>query len=165
MTGEDRGVLYWNPDSFTLDFVNGYSSRQIIENLILTFPMSCVLPFLVSIQNRRRFLVTVLLSFSIEWIQLLGCMLGISLHSFDIKDIILDVTGGIAGYGLFWMFCRGMSRLAQIASVSPYCGRGRIPLVLQVVRNCAQGKSSLEGVGLTAGAGRRNLRDNGEGTS
>ena len=137
-----ESFILWSPDSFSLDFANAYSTRQIIENLILTLPMGFVLPFLLDQGKRRRFFTVIAFSVGVEMVQLVGVLLRISFHTFDIKDVMLNAAGGAAGCGLFWLFCRA----AAAARFLPDGGHGPLALMIRVARNCAAGRSSLAGI-------------------
>ncbi len=135
-----------SPDSFSLDFARTYSARQAAENFIMTLPLGAVLSFLLNMGKRRRLIATVMMAASVELVQLACQLLQIGFHSFDVKDVILNAAGGLAGYGLFQIFCRLVNRLSLRLSLRPYDGRGFFPLLVQTARNCAAGRKSLEGI-------------------
>ena len=73
----------------------GYFLTNIIGNIVAFMPLSIFLPLTFKeIDTFKRFLITVLLiSFGIELLQLLGLC-----GSFDIDDVILNVTGACLLY-------------------------------------------------------------------
>ena len=88
--------------------------------------------------------MTVVVSAAIEFIQLLTILL---LHRvdtiFDVKDIVLNLAGGLLGLGLFYMFCAvagGIRRKGQNH-------RNLTGFLLLVAANCRENRSSLCGAG------------------
>lgn len=84
-----------------------YTPYQIVGNLLLTFPLGFILPFVQNYDFKGRIICSVLVSISIEFIQLL--MIGY-LHlidvTFDINDIILNLIGCLCGNLIFHLFCK-----------------------------------------------------------
>jgi glycopeptide antibiotics resistance protein len=86
-------------DFIDLDFdINKLDNSQIIGNIIVTFPIGILIPFILNIKNKIKVIIVLIISISLEFFQLLIIS---SLHPinifFDIKDIILNVTGGMLG--------------------------------------------------------------------
>ena len=75
-----------------------YSYKNIGGNIVGFIPLGLLLPFLIPV-CRNFFALTgmvLLVSLSFELVQLLA-----GLGSFDVDDLILNTTGGIAGYILY----------------------------------------------------------------
>ena len=80
-----------------------YSYKNIGGNIVGFIPLGLQLPFLIPV--RRNFFaltgMVLLVSLSFELVQLLA-----GLGSFDVDDLILNTTGGIAGYILYKLIGR-----------------------------------------------------------
>jgi len=86
---------YINLKVFTLFH---YTFYQIAGNILLTFPISFLLPFVINCGKRSRLIYSILFSISIEFIQL--ALIGffhIVNMTFDINDILLNVAGCVLG--------------------------------------------------------------------
>ena len=130
---------------------SGWSFYQVIGNILMTLPIGIALAFLVDWSNKRRTVVTILAAAGIECLQLLSIA---ALHRidriFDVKDIILNVAGSILGLGLFRIFCFIAGRIQTKESGKP----DGFWFISKVSRNCLEGKSSLDGIGLLPVAGK-----------
>ncbi|GED59359.1 VanZ family protein [Brevibacillus formosus] len=76
----------------------GIVMYNLIGNVMLFVPLGLLLPLIfMSFQSVHRvFFLTLLASLIIETLQLL-----FSLGSFDVDDLLLNVLGGLLGYGMF----------------------------------------------------------------
>lgn len=73
---------------------------NLFGNVLAFAPFGMMVP-IVSSKNRkfwRVFVLTFLLSLFIECIQLL-----FKVGSFDVDDLILNTSGGVLGYSIFWV--------------------------------------------------------------
>lgn len=99
--------------NFRLRF-NNLDTYQIIGNIILTFPIGFCIPFLANITKKKNYIFTLLLSISIEFIQL---VLIITLHTvdicFDLQDIVLNMLGGFLGCICFSLISKLSEKLSQ----------------------------------------------------
>ena len=99
---ESVGLLSFVDLSFNFPIL---SFEQIYGNILMTLPLGVFLPFISNVDNLKRTILTIILAFSVEFIQLLMI---ISMHRvdtfFDVKDIILNVTGALLGLFLFKVF-------------------------------------------------------------
>lgn len=100
---------------FSLDFVHMGGVRQIAGNILLTLPIGILLPLLFDVSRRFHWIFTITLSCMIEFAQLAIIYFyhSVSLF-FDIKDIVLNLAGGIAGlliYGIFMAFINKFKRI------------------------------------------------------
>lgn len=87
---------------FSLDFAHMGGLRQIGGNILLTVPIGILLPLLFDLSKRARWCCTIILSCMIELVQLWTIAVFRSASkSFDVKDIILNLTGGLLGLVLF----------------------------------------------------------------
>lgn len=88
-----------------------YTPYQIIGNFLLMFPMGILLIFIKNGKILFHIISSVLISISIEVIQLLMI---VSLHlidvTFDINDLVLNVAGCLCGHLVFHLFCKVYAR-------------------------------------------------------
>ena len=86
--------------------------RQIAGNLLLLMPLGVMLPVLVSTMRRPPLAVPVILAtaIGIEVAQFMAHVARISIRSVDVDDVILNVTGGIVGFLVWWLWSRLGSR-------------------------------------------------------
>lgn len=89
---------------FSLDFTHMGGLYQIGGNVLLTVPIGILLPFLFDFTKRTCWCCTIIISCMIELIQLWTIAVFHSVSkTFDVKDIILNLVGGILGLVLFEM--------------------------------------------------------------
>lgn len=87
---------------FSLDFAHMGGLRQIGGNILLTVPMGLLLPFLFDFTKRIRWGCIIILSCMIELIQLgMIAVFHCVSKAFDVKDIILNLAGGVLGLAFF----------------------------------------------------------------
>lgn len=87
----------------TLNFAKMGGITQIVGNILLTLPIGILLPFISkNMIKKKRWIIVILISFSIEFIQffIIYFMHAVTM-SFDIKDVILNLAGGVIGIILF----------------------------------------------------------------
>ncbi|WP_408643172.1 VanZ family protein [[Clostridium] polysaccharolyticum] len=98
--------------NFKLKF-NHLDTYQITGNILLTFPIGFCIPFLVNTTKRKNYIFTLLLSASIEFMQL---VLIITLHTidicFDLQDIILNILGSFLGCICFSLISKLIKKLS-----------------------------------------------------
>lgn len=87
---------------FSLDFAHMGGLRQIGGNILVTVPMGLLLPFLFDFSKRVLWGCIIFLSCMMELIQL-GMIVVFHCVSkaFDVKDILLNLAGGLLGLILF----------------------------------------------------------------
>ncbi|MBQ3183236.1 MAG: VanZ family protein [Clostridia bacterium] len=75
--------------------------RNFFGNTMLLFPFGLFLPFLTKRYKsaKRIFILFICVIITVELLQLLLCM-----GSVDTDDLILNVAGGMAGYGIYRLF-------------------------------------------------------------
>lgn len=128
--------------NFNISTLFHYSMYQIVGNLLLTFPIGFFLPFVINCKQKTRIIYSILFSISIEFIQL--ALIGgfhIVNMTFDINDIILNVTGCVLGNIIFRCICKIYTKIptsATLGTTAKYFN--------QVCDNCANDKKSLSGV-------------------
>lgn len=137
--GEEHYTALVNYINMDIALLFSYSAYQIIGNVLLTFPLGILLAFITNYNVKERIVYTILLSASLELIQLIIIS---SLHSinitFDINDIILNMMGGVVGNIFFYLFCKIYIRIP--------CKEEKCFLILyfnQVCTNCANHKKSF----------------------
>jgi len=87
---------------FSLNFAHMGGLRQIGGNILLTVPMGLLLPFLFDFSKRILWSCVIMLSCMIEMIQLgMIAVFHCVSKAFDVKDIILNLAGGLLGLILF----------------------------------------------------------------
>lgn len=87
---------------FSLDFAHMGGLRQIGGNILLTVPMGLLLPFLFDFSKRILWSCVIMLSCMVELIQLgIIAVFHCVSKAFDVKDIILNLAGGLLGLILF----------------------------------------------------------------
>lgn len=91
------------------DLIMGYRNavKQIILNIIMTIPFG----FLCCVLKKNSTIIgvtikTFLLSFSIEFVQLIMTVFLLHHRSCDITDLITNVTGGIIGFIMYKLIRR-----------------------------------------------------------
>lgn len=99
---------------FSLNFREMGGAKQVVGNLIVTVPFGILLPFLVYKMRNIHKMIIVVFSCGLELLQIfiIAIFHSVTLY-FDIKDLLLNVIGGLAGYGLFCC-------LAMIVRKYPY---------------------------------------------
>lgn len=132
-------IKYMN---FSISTLFHYNLYQIAGNLLLTFPIGFFLPFVINCRQKARIIYSILFSISIEFIQL--ALIGV-FHivnmTFDINDIILNVTGCVMGNIIFKYMCKIYTKIptsATLGTTAKYFN--------QVCDNCAYDRKSLSGV-------------------
>lgn len=119
-----------------------YTPYQIVGNILLTFPIGILLPFIVNKKNKGRLGIAVCLAVAIEFVQL--GMIG-TLHlmdvSFDINDILLNVFGCFFGHFIFLIFCKIYVQLPR-----EECRNSILFYFNHVCDNCACNEGSLSGL-------------------
>ncbi|WP_369345647.1 VanZ family protein [Caldalkalibacillus mannanilyticus] len=81
-------------------------NRAIILNVLLTIPFGFLLPFLKSVNFKKIGIYGIVLTLSIESLQLIVyLLLGAHNRFIDINDIFSNFIGVICGYFLFKIFC------------------------------------------------------------
>ncbi|MGN7472226.1 VanZ family protein [Brevibacillus sp. SAFN-007a] len=84
---------------FHYEHYNAYTiAYNLLGNIVLFMPLGLLLPLLfAAFQNVHRVFFTALFaSLTVEFLQFL-----LALGSFDVDDLLLNVLGGLGGYGLF----------------------------------------------------------------
>lgn len=119
-----------------------YKPYQIVGNILLTFPIGVLLPFVINGKSKMRLGIAVCLSVAIEFVQL--GMIG-TLHlmdvMFDINDILLNVVGCLLGHFFFLIFCKVYARVTK-----EECRNSILFYFNQVCDNCACNEGSLSGL-------------------
>ena len=99
--GRDLFLTVRHYVSFDLSFLT-LDKFQIVGNILLTLPIGLCMPFYVNVDRRKNYIKSGIISLSIECIQL---MLIITLHTidikFDVKDLILNLSGALLGCLIF----------------------------------------------------------------
>lgn len=104
----------------------GYFALQVGGNLALLVPLGLCFPALFPSFRclRRSFSVILLTALSIEVAQyVVSAMIGYTYRQADVDDIILNVAGGLIGYGLF---CLVSWVIARVSAVRDLRLRGRL---------------------------------------
>lgn len=87
---------------FSLDFAHMGGLRQIGGNILVTVPMGLLLPLLFDFSKRMFWGCIIFLSCMMELIQLgLIVVFHCVSKAFDVKDILLNLAGGLLGIVLF----------------------------------------------------------------
>lgn len=112
--------------------------KHALMNIILTIPLAMGIQFITNLNNKRRFIVVMLLSAFPELLQLiiLYAFRPIDMF-FDVNDLVCNVGGGLVGYiliGIVNYTCKDIKCEEK---------RGIIAYLLNVCYRCANGKSSL----------------------
>lgn len=88
-------------EMFRYSFGSRLFIKNVLGNMLMFIPYGFFSSYFLKEKNGFViFLLTAILSFSIEYIQL---RIG---RVFDIDDIILNVVGGLIGYFIYFIFCR-----------------------------------------------------------
>lgn len=86
----------------SLDFSNMGGLYQIVGNILVTIPIGILLPLMIDFSRRGRWICIILLSCSLELLQLFIIYFAHSISLFfDIKDVFLNLFGGVIGCILF----------------------------------------------------------------
>lgn len=89
----------------TLNFMEMGGSYQVLGNIALTVPLGILIPFITDLMPWARRILVLVISALLEVVQLLLIYFAHTVTKFfDIKDIILNVCGGLAGLILFEIF-------------------------------------------------------------
>lgn len=99
------------------DLIMGYRGavKQIILNIIMTIPFGFLCCTLKKNSTILGIIIkTFLLSFTIEFIQLIMTIFLLHHRSCDVTDLITNVTGGIIGFILYKLIRRILSRKGVI---------------------------------------------------
>ncbi len=86
----------------SLNFMEMGGIYQVVGNILLTVPLGILLPFILDIKPWPRRILTLIVSAFIEIVQffIIYFFHTVSLF-FDVKDIILNICGGIIGIIIF----------------------------------------------------------------
>lgn len=88
-------------EMFRYTFGSRLFIKNVLGNMLMFVPYGFFSSYLLKEKNLLIiFFLTVILSFTIEYIQL---QIG---RVFDIDDIILNVIGGLVGYFIYLLFCK-----------------------------------------------------------
>lgn len=88
-------------EMFRYSFGSRLFIKNVLGNMLMFIPYGFFSSYFLKEKNGFViFILTVILSFSIEYIQL---RIG---RVFDIDDIILNVVGGLIGYFIYFVLCR-----------------------------------------------------------
>ncbi len=83
---------------FRYEFGSNYFFRNVVGNIVMFIPLGFFLSYFLKIKNFLYLIIMCLIiSVSIEITQLL---IG---RVFDVDDLVLNVIGGLLGYGLFYV--------------------------------------------------------------
>lgn len=86
----------------SLNFFKMGGRYQVLGNILLTIPIGILSPFILSLKKRKRWGFVIAISCAVEIVQLFIIYFAHSVTLyFDIKDILLNVCGGIIGCVLF----------------------------------------------------------------
>lgn len=120
---------------FSLNFREMGGARQILGNLFVTIPFGVLFPFLVYKMRNIHKMIIVIFSCGLELFQLviIAIFHSVTLY-FDIKDLILNLIGGLVGY---WLFCC----LAMIVRKYPGLGKNS-EMFSYIYQRCASIKCS-----------------------
>lgn len=110
----EEGWKLQNQIDLSLNFAEMGGLYQILGNILLTVPIGILLPLIFKLKKWKRRILTVGISFAVEIIQffIIYCAHAITLF-FDVKDILLNVCGGIIGCVLFELLSRIIVRVVQ----------------------------------------------------
>ena len=79
--------------------------RELLGNILLTIPFGFGVNFVLNLKPKLILPASLLSGLVIELTQLYCTMLlGISYRSVDINDVILNFSGSLLGFGLFYLF-------------------------------------------------------------
>jgi glycopeptide antibiotics resistance protein len=85
---------------------------EIFGNILLTVPFGVFASLLFSLPGRRVLWLALWTGLALEGIQLLILVLiGPSMHSFDINDVLLNAVGVLVGHGLYRAAVWGFHRI------------------------------------------------------
>lgn len=133
----------WSFINLRLDIQN-WDTYQIVGNLLLTFPIGFLVPFAVHVTKKQSYKLTLLLSISIEFIQLVMiALLHIATKCFDIQDIFLNAIGGLAGCICFSLISRLIYILFKSLLPTKLKGHDLLSFILIVCCNYTAGQGTF----------------------
>lgn len=95
--------------------------RTSLLNILLLVPFGFGLPFIANLRMKRVVAAGVLLSLSIELLQLVtGRIGGVTFRVADINDVIFNSVGVVVGYLLFVAFARAYRRVTHHRTVGAH---------------------------------------------
>lgn len=111
VTPEEWGSLK-NYVDFSIRFSEMGGVYQILGNILLTIPIGILLPFISGLKKEKRWFCVIGISCVVEIVQFFIIYLthSVTLY-FDMKDIILNVCGGIIGCALFEILAKIISAI------------------------------------------------------
>ncbi len=121
-----------------IDFTR-QDKRHFLLNIALTFPLGMGVQFVTNMKNIPRFILVIVLSASIEIIQIIILFTFEPIDVFfDMTDVFCNILGGIIGYGMIYIF-NGVCKEPKKRNIQSIWG-----YIVQVCSNCVNGKKSLQ---------------------
>lgn len=88
--------------------------RQVVDNILLTMPFGFLIHFITRAKVRKIPLWALAAGISIEFAQLMLCLIIRSdYRGIDINDALMNMLGVLCGYGCFWLFSRWFSAFTR----------------------------------------------------
>ena len=142
--GRDLFITVRHYVSFDLSFLT-LDKLQIVGNILLTLPIGFCIPFYINVDRRKNYIISGIISLSIEFGQLI---LIITVHTidikFDVKDLILNLSGALLGCLIFDLFSLITSKIFHefIEKDNDYIDI--FSYILIICDNYTKGKKSID---------------------
>ncbi|HAU85161.1 MAG TPA: hypothetical protein DCW90_06570 [Lachnospiraceae bacterium] len=142
--GRDLFITVRHYVSFDLSFLT-LDKLQIVGNILLTLPIGFCIPFYINVDRRKNYIISGIISLSIEFVQLI---LIITVHTidikFDVKDLILNLSGALLGCLIFDLFSLITSKIFHefIEKDNDYIDI--FSYILIICDNYTKGKKSID---------------------
>lgn len=142
--GRDLFITVRHYVSFDLSFLT-LDKLQIVGNILLTLPIGFCIPFYINVDRRENYIISGIISLSIEFVQLI---LIITVHTidikFDVKDLILNLSGALLGCLIFDLFSLITSKIFHkfIEKDNDYIDI--FSYILIICDNYTKGKKSID---------------------
>jgi glycopeptide antibiotics resistance protein len=112
--GEVLARINWVPFHYGYHTLGRAVFYEVLFNFLLTVPAGLILPYLFKLRKRGFVIALLVNSLGFEVLQLsISLVVKVAYRVVDLSDVILNSSGFLFGYGLFWLCSCMLTRICR----------------------------------------------------